>query len=446
MRRISLTLTLGLLASIAAGGMSGIYTIKPHGGGDFWSLVSVSDALESLGMSGNCVFELYDTITQDQFYTMHVTGSESYTTTFRPGPGENVLVDATAFYGFINNVKVESLRFQGGHLEMGGCSGWRIHACRFSWWDGYSVGMEACTHDTVDGCLFVPSPTASDYSSLLLSDGDSNAVFNNMFNSESTSDNALVRIEHERHTQFVFNTLRLSTIFASEYNAIHIDGHSPIDVRDNVFLLSLPSDTSNACAEVYADVMDSILLDYNCYFVESQGHIGRSVVSPYAYDWNGWRGLGFEAHGINADPLLKNASDLHLRPGSPCNTRATPIPGVNVDIDGDPRDPTHPDMGADEIAGGAVEESPQPQAASSKPMPTIVRGVLFLPRDLTALSGNSDRVPRPELLDVGGRKVLDLHPGANDVRALAPGVYFVREGAGARGEGLGKTRKVIVTR
>jgi len=31
------------------------------------------------------------------------------------------------------------------------------------------------------------------------------------------------------------------------------------------------------------------------------------------------------------------------------------------------------------------------------------------------------------LLDVSGRKVLELHPGANDVRALAPGVYFVRE-------------------
>jgi len=30
------------------------------------------------------------------------------------------------------------------------------------------------------------------------------------------------------------------------------------------------------------------------------------------------------------------------------------------------------------------------------------------------------------LLDISGRKVLDLKPGANDVRQLAPGVYFVR--------------------
>jgi len=38
---------------------------------------------------------------------------------------------------------------------------------------------------------------------------------------------------------------------------------------------------------------------------------------------------------------------------------------------------------------------------------------------------------RDELLDVSGRKVLDLKPGANDVRALAPGVYFFRQTAGS---------------
>jgi hypothetical protein len=69
-----------------------------------------------------------------------------------------------------------------------------------------------------------------------------------------------------------------------------------------------------------------------------------------------------------------------------------------------------------------VEESPKPRAASSKPLPTIVRGVLVLP------ASPCPRVPAsPCLLDVSGRKVLNLHPGANDVRAVAPGVYFVRE-------------------
>jgi hypothetical protein len=38
-----------------------------------------------------------------------------------------------------------------------------------------------------------------------------------------------------------------------------------------------------------------------------------------------------------------------------------------------------------------------------------------------------------------GRKVLDLHPGANNVSRLAPGVYF---GLGARTQA---TRKVVLT-
>jgi hypothetical protein len=30
------------------------------------------------------------------------------------------------------------------------------------------------------------------------------------------------------------------------------------------------------------------------------------------------------------------------------------------------------------------------------------------------------------LLDVAGRKVMDLKPGLNDIRHLAPGIYYLR--------------------
>ena len=45
------------------------------------------------------------------------------------------------------------------------------------------------------------------------------------------------------------------------------------------------------------------------------------------------------------------------------------------------------------------------------------------------------------LQDISGRKVMDLHPGANDVRALAPGVYFVR----AVGREPSAVTKVIIS-
>ena len=49
------------------------------------------------------------------------------------------------------------------------------------------------------------------------------------------------------------------------------------------------------------------------------------------------------------------------------------------------------------------------------------------------------------LLDISGRNVLDLKPGANDVRALAPGVYFVREASDVERE-ASRVTKVVVMR
>jgi len=89
-----------------------------------------------------------------------------------------------------------------------------------------------------------------------------------------------------------------------------------------------------------------------------------------------------------------------------------------------------------------VEESHKPQASSSKLEATIVRGVLML----GAAGGRQNVEYRAELLDISGRKVLDLKPGANDIRALAPGVYFVREKPQASSHKPQAIRKVALTR
>ena len=53
---------------------------------------------------------------------------------------------------------------------------------------------------------------------------------------------------------------------------------------------------------------------------------------------------------------------------------------------------------------------------------TIVRGLIQVDsRQYAVYRGGA------ELLDILGRRVMDLQPGANDVRRLSPGVYFVAE-------------------
>ncbi|MEO0077951.1 MAG: hypothetical protein ABIK86_03015 [candidate division WOR-3 bacterium] len=61
----------------------------------------------------------------------------------------------------------------------------------------------------------------------------------------------------------------------------------------------------------------------------------------------------------------------------------------------------------------------------------IVRGVLRLPASFITHHSS--------LITSDGRRVMDLQPGANDVRQLAPGVYFI-------GSGRSAVRRVIVVR
>jgi YVTN family beta-propeller protein len=81
------------------------------------------------------------------------------------------------------------------------------------------------------------------------------------------------------------------------------------------------------------------------------------------------------------------------------------------------------------------------QHAGVRPvMPTFVHGKLELPEDAAIPCGSPIA-----LVDITGRKVADLRPGPNDVRTLAPGVYFVREEPQAVNSKPQAVRKVIIT-
>jgi len=91
-----------------------------------------------------------------------------------------------------------------------------------------------------------------------------------------------------------------------------------------------------------------------------------------------------------------------------------------------------------------IEETMNDERVTMNALPTIIRGVLMLPKMGTAPSG---AVPifASSLLDAGGRKVLDLKPGANDVSRLPPGVYFVREAQAQAQAQAQAVRKIVLT-
>ncbi len=71
----------------------------------------------------------------------------------------------------------------------------------------------------------------------------------------------------------------------------------------------------------------------------------------------------------------------------------------------------------------------QPAAA------TIVRSVLYL------TAGNENEASKAVLVDISGRRVMQLTAGSNDVSGLAPGVYHARSETGSR-----LLKRVVITR
>ena len=86
-----------------------------------------------------------------------------------------------------------------------------------------------------------------------------------------------------------------------------------------------------------------------------------------------------------------------------------------------------------------IEETMDDGRGTMNDGPTIVRDVLFL-----SSARGEGRQASGVLLDAMGRKVAELHAGANDVSGLAPGVYFVR--AASRELSAVGCHKVVIQR
>jgi parallel beta-helix repeat protein len=157
-----------------------------------------------------------------------------------------------------------------------------------------------------------------------------------------------------------------------------------------------------------------------------------------------WESAGAQVGNIDSLPgfLSPDSEDLHLVPGSACIDHGTPDSAAVEDFGGVLRPQGAGfDIGAFEYVGVDVGEETMDDGRGTMNSATIIRGVLLLgdrPRTATA--------PKAVLLDACGREVLGLRAGANDVRSLAPGVYFIRSDGSRKGSFGACGGKVVVQR
>jgi hypothetical protein len=166
--------------------------------------------------------------------------------------------------------------------------------------------------------------------------------------------------------------------------------------------------------------------------------VGRYVSPDFAHDVRVAGNLAYVADGFSGLRILDVSN-----PQQPREVGYYDTPGYanGVDLAGDYICVTEDPVGMrifQFLGAGVAEETKDDERAVMNAGPTIVRGVLMLGRQPTA-SGS-----RLKLLDAMGRSVMALENGPNDVRRLAPGVYFVHE-KDASGCGVeGPFRKVVI--
>ncbi len=172
-----------------------------------------------------------------------------------------------------------------------------------------------------------------------------------------------------------YNSINLNTDQPTAGNsaAIFIDnrtsaGVTPVnlDIRNNIF--SNPQTAaSGGRYSIYSAVPASSFtnIDYNDYYSTGVlGYLGSSRGTIAAWQ----TATGQDLNSVAVNPVFVSPTNLHLQstlPSSPLDALATPIAGITTDIDGNPRNASTPDMGADEFtpancvsnSGGTISAS-----------------------------------------------------------------------------------------
>lgn len=190
-----------------------------------------------------------------------------------------------------------------------------------------------------------------------------------------------------------------------------------IDLRNNILVNA--QTTSNRYA-IYSAAASTVYsnIDYNDYY--STGNVGY-LGSARATLANWQTATGKDANSLNVNPVFVSPTDLHLTDANTAlDGKGTPIAEVLIDIDGDARSTTTPDMGADEFtATTAATNENVKESIKLYPNPVV---------DYVNIK-SSTKVDAVDVYNVSGQKVsstsLNAATGSVDMRSLTSGVYII---------------------
>ena len=144
--------------------------------------------------------------------------------------------------------------------------------------------------------------------------------------------------------------------------AVAMTGTDPtVELKNNIFSTTQTAASGGATAKSYAigtNAVTFVNLDSNFNVYNStganagffrSGALGSAVGTDYATLAAWQAAISDDANSLFVDPLFTSTTDLHLQVTSPAQNIGTPIAGVTIDFDGDPRSAPAPEIGADEF-------------------------------------------------------------------------------------------------
>ncbi|MBL0007202.1 MAG: right-handed parallel beta-helix repeat-containing protein [Saprospiraceae bacterium] len=163
-------------------------------------------------------------------------------------------------------------------------------------------------------------------------------VYNNL---SSVVSGSACTLSTNRRVQFVYNTGYTAGTTASSHHAIKLFGGDSITVQNNIGV----ANAGRAYSETfYIPIVNG---DYNNYYT-SGTELAYRANTPYA-DLASWQaGTTLDSNSFSINPLFVSSADLHIL-NSALNAVALPQMGITADFDDQLRNPTTPDIGADEI-------------------------------------------------------------------------------------------------
>lgn len=177
----------------------------------------------------------------------------------------------------------------------------------------------------------------------------------NNFVAQTGSNNDVVRglfIYHGSNLNICYNSINVTGGDANDGRAMYFTTYGSsytgnIRVKNNI---AVNSGLGVAMYVTYNAASDNMIVecDYNNYYVSGSVLTKHSGISEATLsDWQ--NASGWDSNSFNMDPLYASPSDLHINNYS-LNASGTAITQVSTDIDGDARDLSNPDIGADEFS------------------------------------------------------------------------------------------------